>query len=97
MALPRHSARCAHSSHVHRCRHLHRDGTALAAATLDQPLHTLTHPPVFLRYAEAAAEAIIIVIRDALWEKGVVAYINDSARSEIDARDKTKELFPRLS
>ena len=62
-----------------------------------QPLHTLTHPPVFLRYAEAAAEAIIIVIRDALWEKGVVAYINDSARGEIDARDKTKELFPRLT
>ena len=62
-----------------------------------QPLHTLTHPSVFLRYAEAAAEAIIIVIRDALWEKGVVAYINDSARGEIDARDKTKELFPRLS
>ena len=61
-----------------------------------QPLHTLTHPPVFLRYAEAAAEAII-VIRDALWEKGVVAYINDSARGDIDARDKTKELFPRLS
>ena len=62
-----------------------------------QPLHTLTHPPVFLRYAEAAAEAIIIVIRDALWEKGVVAYINDSARGEIDVRDKTKELFPRLT
>ena len=54
----------------------------------------LTHPPVFL-YAEAGAEAI--QFRDALWEKGVVAYINDSARGEIDARDKTKELFPRLT
>jgi len=49
---------------------------------------------VFLRYAEAAAEAIIIVIRDALWEKGVVAYINDSARGDIDARDKAKSSFP---
>ena len=49
-------------------------GPAGAAAT-----NTLTHPPVFisLRYAEATAEAV--QLRDALLEKGVVAYINDSA------------------
>ena len=57
-----------------------------------QPLYMLTHPPVFLHYAEAGAEAI--QFRDALWEKGGVAYINDSARGEIDARDKTKSSFP---
>ena len=44
-------------------------------------------------YAEARAEAI--QFRDALWEIGVVANINDSARGEIDARDETKELFSR--
>jgi hypothetical protein len=65
MALPRHSARCAHSSHVHRCRHLHRDcarrcdarpahtacGSREAPSRAPTYKHTHAHTPMCARWA----------------------------------------------